>query len=154
MPRYWLFKSEPNSYSIDHLRSDGRTHWNGVRNFQARNLLRDEIKKGDLVFFYHSNAEPPGVAGVAEVVREAYPDPSAREPDSPYFDPKDSEENPRWYVVDIAFSEKFTSFIPLPVLKETPGLEKMVVTTRSRLSVQPVSAEEFDIVSTMGRERS
>ena len=152
MPRYWLLKSEPGSYSIDHLRRDERTHWNGVRNYQARNLLRDEIGLGDGVLFYHSGAEPPGVAGIAEVVRSGYPDPSARDPDSPYFDPQADDSNPRWFVVDVAFRERFREVVPLGLLKVTKGLETMVVTTKSRLSVQPVTPEEFEIVVRLGRD--
>ena len=154
MPRHWLLKSEPGSYSIDHLQRDGRTHWDGIRNFQARNLLRDEIAAGDEVFIYHSNANPPGVAGIARVVRAGYPDPSALDPDSHYYDPRASEADPRWFMIDVEFVEKFPSFVGLPTLKSTPGLEKMVVTTKSRLSVQPVSPEEFKIVAAMGREGS
>ena len=146
MSRYWLLKTEPSSYSISNLERDRRIPWDGVRNFQARNLLRDQIKAGDGVLFYHSSAEPPGVAGVARVVRGGYPDPSARDPDSPYHDPQASEEDPRWFMVDIEFVERFPEVVPLSVLKETPGLEEMVVTKRSRLSVQPVTAPEFEIV--------
>jgi predicted RNA-binding protein with PUA-like domain len=151
MHRYWLFKSEPISYSIDHLKQDGRTFWNGVRNFQARNLLRDEIKEGDHVLFYHSNAEPPGVAGTAKVVRSGYPDPTALDPKSPYYDERASAADPRWFMVDIAFATKFPAYVPLGTLKQTRGLEKMVVTTKSRLSVQPVTPEEFKIVQALGK---
>lgn len=154
MTRYWLFKSEPESYSIDDLERDGRTFWNGIRNYQARNLLRDSIKVGDKVLFYHSNADPPGVVGVAEVVREGYPDHTARDPSSDYYDPKASDEDPRWFMVDIAFVERFPRFVSLDELKRTPGLESMVVTTKSRLSVQPVRPEEFEIVTRLGREQS
>ncbi len=152
MTQYWLFKSEPGSYSIDHLKKDGRTFWNGIRNYQARNLLRDSIKAGDRILFYHSNADPPGVAGVAEVVREGYPDHTARDPNSPYYDAKASDEDPRWFMVDVAFVERFPRFVPLDVLKRTPGLETMVVTTKSRLSVQPVEPEEFEIVCRLGHD--
>ena len=151
MPRNWLLKSEPGSYSIDHLARDGTTHWEGVRNYQARNLLRDEIRPGDGVLFYHSNAEPPGVAGIARVVRGGYPDPSALDPMSHYFDAKASEDDPRWFMIDIAFEERFPGLLSLPTLKVAPGLENMVVTTKSRLSVQPVTAEEFEIVRDLGR---
>jgi len=151
MPRYWLLKTEPSSYSIDDLERDGETHWDGIRNYQARNLLRDEIRSGDGVLVYHSNAEPPGVAGVARVVRSGYPDPSSLDVKSRYFDPKASPDDPRWFMVDIAFKERFTSLVPLGLLKRTPGLETMVVTTKSRLSVQPVTAEEFRIVLDLGR---
>lgn len=151
MPRYWLFKSEPGSYSIDHLERDGRTHWDGIRNYQARNLLRDEIGEGDGVLVYHSNAEPPGVAGLATVVRAGYPDPSARDPQSRYFDPKADDADPRWYMVDIEFRERFPEVVPLATLKATPGLEAMVVTTKSRLSIQPVRPEEWEVVVRLGR---
>lgn len=146
MKRYWLMKSEPGAYSIDDLERDGQTHWNGIRNYQARNLLRDDIQKGDGVLVYHSNANPPGVAGIAEVVRAGYPDPLARDPESDYYDPRASDEDPRWYMVDIAFREKFDEVVPLALLKETPELNDMVVTKRSRLSVQPVKPEEWKVV--------
>lgn len=151
MPRYWLMKTEPGSYSIDDLARDRRTHWNGIRNYQARNLLRDQIQVGDEVLFYHSSADPPGVAGIATVVRSGYPDDSARDPEGRYFDPKASDDDPRWYMVDIEFDERFPHFVPLDLLKRTPGLEKMVVTTKSRLSVQPVAEPEFVIVRALGR---
>jgi predicted RNA-binding protein with PUA-like domain len=150
-PRHWLMKSEPGSYSIGDLERDGRTGWNGIRNYQARNFLRDEIREGDGVLFYHSNADPPGVAGLARVVRSGYPDPTAREPDSRYFDPRASESDPRWYMVDIAFEARFPGIVPLSVLRETPGLERMPVVNKSRLSVQPVTAEEFRIVVELGQ---
>lgn len=149
--RYWLMKSEPNTYSIDDLARDGRTHWDGVRNYQARNFMRDDMSIGDEVLFYHSNAQPPGVVGIARVVREGYPDHTARDPDSKYFDPKASEDDPRWFMVDIEFVEKFDEIIPLETLKSTPGLEEMIVTKKSRLSVQPVTEREFEIVRSLGR---
>jgi len=154
MTSYWLMKSEPGAYSIDDLERDGTTHWDGVRNYQARNLMRDEIKAGDRVLFYHSNASPPGVAGIARVVREAYPDPTARDPESAYFDEKASDDDPRWFMVDIAFEEKFDEVVPLATLKETAGLEEMVVTQRSRLSVQPVRKREFEIVKELATRGS
>ena len=151
MSRCWLFKSEPDVYSIGHLERDGRTHWEGVRNYQARNFLRDEVKPGDRVLYYHSNADPPGVAGLAEVVRAGYPDPAARDPESEYYDPKASDEDPRWYRVDLAFRETFPALVPLDALRAAPGLEKMLVINRSRLSVQPVTDEECEIVLRLGR---
>jgi predicted RNA-binding protein with PUA-like domain len=151
MPGYWLLKSEPESYSIDDLEREVQTHWDGIRNYQARNLLRDELQPGDGVLIYHSSAEPPGVAGVAEVVRGGYPDPSALDPSSRYFDPRASPTDPRWYMVDVRFVERFPRLVPLAVLKSTRGLETMVVTTKSRLSVQPVTPEEFAIVLGLGR---
>lgn len=147
----WLLKSEPSVYSLDDLRRDGRTAWEGVRNYQARNFMRDDVRVGDRVLFYHSNAAPPGVAGLAGIVREAYPDPTARDPASPYFDPKATTEDPRWFLVDVGFVESFPRFVPLDALRATPGLEKMLVINRSRLSVQPVTDAEFEIVVGLGR---
>ena len=151
MPRYWLMKSEPGSYSIDDLQRDGSTTWEGVRNYQARNFMRDEMRVGDPVLFYHSNANPPGVAGIARVSREAYPDPTALDPDSHYFDEKASDEDPRWFMVEIEFVEKFDEFVPLRSLADVPGLEEMLLNRKSRLSVQPVTEEEFRIVTAIGR---
>jgi predicted RNA-binding protein with PUA-like domain len=150
MPNYWLIKSEPEAYSIDHLRRDGRTSWEGVRNYQARNFMRDQMREGDRVLFYHSNAEPPGVAGIARVARAGYPDPTARDPASRYFDPKASEQDPRWYMVDVEFVERFPELVPLARLRETPGLEEMLVINKSRLSVQPVTEDQFRIVERLG----
>lgn len=134
--KYWLMKSEPSAYSIDDLQRDGSTHWNGIRNYQARNFMRDEMKQGDRVLFYASNANPSGVTGVAEVSREARPEP----------------DDPTWSMVDIRFVEKFPGIVPLDVLKETAGLEQMMVIRKgARLSVQPVTRREFDIVVRLGR---
>lgn len=150
--KYWLMKCEPEAFSIDDLERDGVTTWEGVRNFQARNLLRDDVKVGDGVLYYASNAEPSGVTGVASVAREGYPDPFAWKRGHKYFDPKTDRENPTWYAVDIRFVEKFPAIVPLAQLKATAGLEKMVVTQKgSRLSVQPVTAHEFEIVCSLGR---
>lgn len=151
MPRYWLMKSEPEVYSIHDLERDGTTSWEGVRNYQARNYMRDEMAVGDAVLFYHSNASPPGVAGLATVARTAYPDPTARDSQSDYFDPKASDEDPRWLMVDLAFHERFPTLVPLDELRRAPGLEKMLVINRSRLSVQPVTPGEFDVVVALGR---
>jgi predicted RNA-binding protein with PUA-like domain len=150
--RCWLLKCEPGAYDIDDLERDGVTSWEGVRNFQARNLLRDELKVGDAVLFYASNAEPSGVSGIAEVAREGYPDPFAFRRGHKYYDPKSDPGAPTWYSVDIRFVEKFLEVVPLATLKETPGLESMMVVQKgSRLSVQPVTATEMDIVSRLGR---
>jgi len=146
-------KTEPDVYSIDDLERDGTTFWDGVRNYQARNFMRDEMRPGDGVLFYHSNADPPGVAGLAEVVRPGYPDPTARDPASDYYDPKATDADPRWYMVDIRFVEKFPALVPLAVLRDTPGLEAMLVNRKSRLSVQPVTPAEFEIVARLGRRR-
>lgn len=151
--RYWLMKCEPEAYTIEDLERDGTTTWEGVRNFQARNMMRDEMKVGDGVLFYASNAEPSGVTGVAAVAREGYPDPYAFEAGHKYHDPKSDPANPTWYMVDIGFVEKFPQIIPLGTLKETRGLEKMVVTQKgSRLSVQPVTKKEFETVLKLGRK--
>lgn len=151
MSRYWLMKSEPDSYSIDDLERDGRTSWEGVRNYQARNFMRDDMRPGDGVLYYHSGAKPPGVAGVARVARAAYPDPTALDSGSPYHDPKASPEDPRWYMVDIEFREKFPAVVPLSALHDVEGLEEMLVNKKSRLSVQPVTRSEFEIVHRLGR---
>ncbi len=150
--KYWLIKSEPEVYSIDDLKRDGSTHWDGVRNYQARNFMRDEMKEGDEVLFYHSNANPPGVAGVARVVKEGYPDHTAFDSKDSHYDPKSNPANPRWFMVDVGFVEKFGRLVPLSTLGETVGLEEMVVNKRSRLSVQPVRPEEFKIVKKLGKK--
>lgn len=153
MKRYWLMKCEPEAYAVEDLERDGTTTWEGVRNFQARNTMRDDMKVGDGVLFYASNAEPSGVSGVAEVCREGYPDPYAWKKGHKYFDEKSDPKNPTWYMVDIRFVERFPAVIPLAALKATKGLEKMVVTQKgSRLSVQPVTKQEFDIVVKLGRK--
>ncbi len=153
--RYWLMKCEPEAYTLEDLERDGTTTWEGVRNFQARNMMRDDMKVGDGVLFYASNAEPSGVTGIAEVSKPGYPDPYAFRKGHKYHDPKSDPDNPTWYMVDIRFVERFPEIIPLATLKETPGLEKMVVTQKgSRLSVQPVTREEFDIVLKLGRGKT
>lgn len=150
--RYWLMKSEPEVFSIDDLRKRGVEAWDGVRNYQARNMMRDEMKVGDGVLFYHSNSKPPGVAGIAKVVRGAYPDSSALNPASEYYDPKSSPDAPRWFMVDVAFVEQFAKLVPLSVLQQTPGLENMMVTRKGmRLSVQPVTSDEWKIVKRLGQ---
>lgn len=145
-------KCEPGAYTIDQLARDGRTSWEGVRNFQARNFMRDEMQVGDGVLFYASNADPSGVTGVAEVVREGYPDATAWKKGHEYFDARSSRDNPTWFMVDIGFVERFPAIVPLETLKATTGLEHMMVTRKgSRLSVQPVTRAEFDIVVRLGR---
>jgi predicted RNA-binding protein with PUA-like domain len=144
-------KSEPDVFSIDDLERDGRTTWEGVRNYQARNFLRDDMKVGDLVLFYHSNAEPTGVAGVARVCREAYPDPTQFDPKSEYHDPGAKPEDPRWLMVDVEFVRKLPSLVTLDALKGEPALDGMYVIRRGmRLSVQPVTPEHFALVLQMG----
>lgn len=149
--QYWLMKSEPGVYSIDDLRRDGKTSWEGVRNYQARNIMRDTMKVGDLALFYHSNALPPGVAGIGRICRAAYPDSSAWTPRSPYHDPRSTPDNPVWVAVDLAFVEKLPRFVDLAALKAEPRLKDLMVTRRgSRLSVQPVSENDFRCICRMG----
>lgn len=144
--RYWLMKSEPGEFSLEDLRRspEGTAAWDGVRNFQARNLMRDEMRAGDTVLFYHSNARPPAVVGLARVVGGAYPDDTAWDPDSPYYDPRSSPENPRWVMVDIRFERALPAPVPLAELKRLPALQDMLLLQKGqRLSVQPVRAAEF-----------
>lgn len=141
--RLWLMKSEPETYSIDDLERDGSEPWDGVRNYQARNFMR-EMAEGDLLLYYHSNAKPPGVAGIGRISREAYPDPSQFDEKSKYYDPKSKKEEPRWSLVEVEFVEKFAEEIPLQALKDDPALAGMLVTQKgSRLSVQPVETPHF-----------
>jgi predicted RNA-binding protein with PUA-like domain len=150
--RYWLMKCEPETYSIADLERDGKTIWEGVRNYQSRNFLRDDVQAGDGVLFYASNADPAGVTGLATVARAGYPDPFAWKKGSDYFDAASTPENPVWYAVDLAFAERFPGVVPLDELKATRGLEKMMVTQRgARLSIQPVTAKEWEIVVRLGR---
>ncbi len=150
--RYWLMKSEPDVFSIDHLaRAPGKTSfWDGVRNYQARNLLRDEMKVGDGVLFYHSSADPPAVAGTASVVGAGRPDPSQFDPASDYHDADSPRDTPRWFGVDICWESKFAREVPLDELRQTAGLEDMVLLQRSRLSVQPVTPEQWKIIVKLG----
>ena len=148
--RYWLMKSEPDVYSIDDLARDGRAEWEGVRNYQARNSMRDDMKVGDLVLFYHSNAKPAGVAGVARICRAAYPDPTAFDKRSRYYDQKSSADAPRWVMVDVEFVSKLARVIPLAELKANSRLAQMKVVQRGmRLSIQPVTAAHYRAVLAM-----
>ena len=141
---YWLFKSEPEVYSIDDLKRDKKTLWEGVRNYQARNFLRDTCKPNDLVLFYHSNAEPPGLAGIAKIQRVQVPDPSQFDKKSEYYDPKSKKEAPTWICVEVAFERKFKELVSLETLRKTPTLQKLLVLQRGqRLSIQPVTSEDF-----------
>ena|SRR3989338_4808131 len=152
--RYWLIKSEPSSYSIDDLARDGNTFWSGVRNYQARNFMRDEMQLGDLILFYHSNAEPSGVAGIARVCKTAYPDFTAWDPADHHGDPKSTIDKPLWYMVDIEFIEKLPHLVSLAELKNEPYLSGMLVIKKGmRLSVQPVSELHFSTIRTMGKRR-
>ena len=147
---HWLMKSEPLAYSWAQLVEDGSTHWDGVRNYQARNLMRDDMSVGDMVLFYHSNCKPPHVAGVARVSKEAYPDFTAQDPSSKYFDPKATPDNPRWMMVDIEAVSELEP-VALPELRANPSLEDMPLLRRGqRLSVQPVTDIHFDAVCLMG----
>ena len=150
--RCWLMKSEPGNYSVDDLKKHQKTHWDGVRNYQARNFMREDMRLGDEVLIYHSNAEPSGVAGLARVCRAGYPDFTAWDKSSEHFDAMSTPEKPRWFMVDIEFVEKFKHFISLKELKAQPELaEMMVVRPGARLSVQPVEKKHFEIVKKMGR---
>jgi len=143
---YWLMKSEPEVFGIDDLARKGQEHWDGVRNYQARNFMR-EMRVGDKVFFYHSNAKPSGIAGVAEVSREAYPDFTAWDPHSKYADPASTPDKPRWFMVDVKFVRKLKRVIPLEELKTHPALQEMPLLQRgSRLSVQPVTREQWEYI--------
>jgi predicted RNA-binding protein with PUA-like domain len=150
--RYWLIKSEPDAYSIDDLERDGVEHWDGIRNYQARNIMRDEMQIGDRCLFYHSNAKPPGVVGIAEVASDAYPDHTQFDPESNYFDPKSDPADPRWLMVDVKFIERFPRMVGLPELRTYSELAEMVLLNRSRLSVQPVRPEEFEFIVARSRE--
>jgi predicted RNA-binding protein with PUA-like domain len=151
--RYWLMKSEPESFSLSDLRKAPKqtTSWDGVRNYQARNFLRDDIKNGDGVLFYHSNADPAAVVGTATVVREGHPDLTQFDPDDSHFDPDAREDDPRWYVVDIKFQSAFKRPVPLDELRKVRALADMVLLRRgSRLSVQPVTAAEWAAIVKLG----
>ncbi len=150
---YWLMKSEPDVFSYAHLvaSKNSTTLWDGVRNYQARNMMRDDMKVGDLVLYYHSNTKPPGVVGVAEVVQEGYPDPTQFDPNDSHFDPKAERDNPRWYVVDLKAKAELPQYVALDALKANVKLAEMAVIQRGqRLSVQSVSAPHFREVLRMG----
>ena len=153
--RYWLMKSEPDEFSIDDLAKapKQKTPWYGVRNYQARNYMRDEMRVGDRAFFYHSSCPEPGVAGIVEISRLAYPDATQFDPKSPYYDAKSTRAEPRWVNVDVKLVQK-TRLVSVPVLRETPGLEDMVTLRRgNRLSITPVMPAEWRIVERLARER-
>ncbi len=148
---YWLFKSEPETFSIDHLMQTPKQTepWDGIRNYQVRNLLRDQIQLGDQAFFYHSNCTPPGIVGIMEIVKTAYPDLSARNPASAYYDPKATSDNPRWYTVDVHFLKKFPRIITLQEIKQHPALQNMPLARKgNRLSITPITQEEWQILLT------
>lgn len=142
--QYWLMKSEPDAFSIDDLKRKGQEHWDGVRNYQARNFMRDGMRVGDRIFFYHSNCAEPGIVGVAEVATDAYPDPSQFDPKSKYFDAASSRDNPRWMLVDVKFVKKLKRTITLKELQADTALAEMALVRKgNRLSVMPVGAEEW-----------
>lgn len=144
---YWLMKSEPNEFSIDDLEKCLTEPWDGVRNYQARNMMRDQMKADDLILFYHSNCEVPGIVGIMKVVKEGYPDDKAFDPGDPHYDPKSDPENPRWYRVDVGFVRKLKRVISLKELKQCPELAEMPLCRKgNRLSVMPVSKTEWDFI--------
>ena len=147
--RCWLMKSEPDVFSIDNLKAMKTSPWDGVRNYQARNYMK-EMKVGDHILFYHSNAKPPGVAGVARVCREAYPDHTAQDKKSKYYDPKASPEKPIWEMVDVEFVAKFDVLVPLDTMRNESALSDMVLFSRARLSVQPADAKHYNHIVAMG----
>jgi len=144
---HWLMKSEPDVYSIDDLERDGREMWDSIRNYQARNMMRDDMRIGDEVFFYHSNCKEPAIVGISKVCSEPYPDPTQFDSESRYFDPKSSNDDPRWMLVDVEFVRKFGAPITLTELKARPDLEGMILTRRgNRLSIMPVSDAHWNVV--------
>ena len=147
---HWLMKSEPDTFSIDDLKRKKREAWDGVRNYQARNFMRDGMRMGDKVFFYHSNCDEPGIVGVAEVASDAYPDPSQFDPKSPYFDPGSSRDNPRWMLVEVSFVQKLGRTITLKEMQAAPRLADMALVRKgNRLSVMPVGAAEWRAILAM-----
>lgn len=149
---YWLMKSEPETFGIEHLqKAPKKTHcWDGVRNYQARNFMRDAMQIGDQAFFYHSNCKVPGIVGIAEIVSDSYPDYTAFDPESKYFDPKSNPDKPRWFMRDIKFITKFPHIISISELRENPQLTKMVILRPgNRLSITPVTAQEWRAINKM-----
>ena len=148
--RYWLFKSEPDVYGIEDLERDGTTYWDGIRNYQARNFMRDQMTVGDPILYYHSNAKPPGVVGLARVASEPYADPTQFEVENKYFDPKSTPENPRWQLVDVEYVARFDRMVALNELKDDADLDGMLVIRKGqRLSIQPVEENHFRRVCEM-----
>lgn len=154
--RYWLLKSEPDCFSIDDLAAAPKrtTYWSGVRNFQARNFLRDDMRPGDRVLYYHSSCEPPAVVGLATIVKPGYPDHTAEDKNDDHYDPKHTKQNPIWYMVDVRFDEKFARELPLEELRGVSVLKNMVLLQRgSRLSVQPVQKSEFEAIVKLAQQK-
>ena len=152
---YWLMKSEPDVFSIDDLANcpNKTDHWDGIRNYMARNFMRDEMKVGDQVLFYHSNAKPPHVAGRAKITSKPYPDHTAFDPESKYFDAKSDPNNPRWVMVDVTFVRKFKNSVPLTNIKANPKLSKMMLLTHGRLSISKVNEDEWVEIHQMAGEK-
>lgn len=147
---YWLMKSEPDTYGIDDLEREGTNMWEGCRNYTVRNFFRDSMQIGDKAFFHHSNANPSGIVGTMEIVSEAYPDPTQFDPNSDYYDPASKVDNPRWLLRDVKFLSKFKRVVSLAELKTVPGLEEMLVIRKGqRLSVMPVTDQEWKIVNSL-----
>ncbi|MEE4145115.1 MAG: EVE domain-containing protein [Halieaceae bacterium] len=150
---YWLFKSEPDEYGIDHLAAEmGKTaRWDGIRNYQARNNLRDRVRKGDLVLFYHSSCKQTGIAGVMKVVKAAYPDPAQFDPESGYYDPKSEPDSPRWYCVDVRLVERFPAVLSTKSLKANEATAGLIIFSQGRLSIAPVSPAQWAAIQAMRR---
>lgn len=150
MKQYWLMKSEPEAYSIDDLKRDKTEHWDGIRNYQARNFMMQDMQVGDEVLLYHSSCSVPAAVGLARVAKAAYPDFTAWDPESNYYDPKSTPDKPRWFMVDISFVKKFPTAVPLKTMRETPELEGMRLLQKgNRLSIIPVSREHFQTICSM-----
>ncbi|MEM1083469.1 MAG: EVE domain-containing protein [Verrucomicrobiota bacterium] len=150
--KYWLIKSEPDAFGIDDMKKAKREPWNGIRNYQARNFMRDEMEIGDLALFYHSNAKPPGVVGLTKVCSEPYPDDLQFDKKSKYYDPKSNPDDPRWQMVDMEFVEKFDEMVTLDQLKAEKALDGLLVTQRgTRLSITPVTKRHFDKICRMAK---
>lgn len=150
--RHWLLKTEPDCFGIAHLKAKPKRteHWDGVRNYQARNFMRDGMRKGDLAFFYHSSCPEPGIAGIVKITRAAYPDHTAWDPENEHFDSKSSPANPIWYMVDVKLEREFKHLLPLTVIKANPALKDMLLVQRgSRLSVMPVTTKEWNTILKM-----
>lgn len=148
---YWLMKSEPSVFSFEDMKKAGTTCWNGVRNYQARNFMRDDMKKGDLVLFYHSNTDEPHVAGLCEIISDGYPDYTAFDPESENYDPRTSEEKPAWYMVDVKYKQDLRRSVTLNEIKNNEKLQNMkLVQKGNRLSVTPLTGAEFDEILRMG----
>ncbi len=152
MPNFWIFKSEPEVYSIDDIKRDQWTYWDGVRNYEARNFLRDKVKKGDIVLFYHSNCEEPGVYGICEVIKEGYPDFTQFDSSNKHFDPRSKKENPTWFMVDIKFLKKLKKPVTLEEMKKNSRLKNMrLIRKGNRLSILPITKEEYEEILKMSK---